>query len=250
MHIKRGIRTGLTVLFIILNVILVISCGGSFTVTFVDTLRPPVKEPEKQKPPEPVEKTKPPEPVQEPEIKIEEPEPKIVVSEEDTTSTAGEEQAESPEEKQPATEEESKEKTAQEPAVTEKQKEKKEQEQKVEPVKEKEKEKQNTTDNEKKTKPPEAKKEDVTITGIVSLRKNIFYITDTEHKKRYKLVGLKKEDEVLLKKFIGKQVDLELRIVSTEAKKAYNAQLVKLLSEVPDKEDGEEEPLKKDKKKK
>jgi len=103
-------------------------------------------------------------------------------------------------------------------------------------------------EKEKKTKPSEAKKETVTITGIVSLRKNTFYITELESKKRYKLVGLKKEEEALLKKLIGKQADFELRIVSTEAKKAYNAQLEKILIDVKPVENKSEEPTPKKKK--
>jgi len=82
MHTKRVIRIGLSALFIALGVILVNSCGGSFTVTLIDTLRPPAKEPVKQKPPAPVEKEKPQKPAQEPEIKVEEPKTEIVVSEE------------------------------------------------------------------------------------------------------------------------------------------------------------------------
>jgi len=243
MHTKRVIRIGLSALFIALGVILVNSCGGSFTVTLIDTLRPPAKEPVKQKPPAPVEKEKPQKPAQEPEIKVEEPKTEIVVSEEtkatekpeksvseETESVEvaaeGQEETESPERTGDS--------TGEKPSVSEEPEQK--DEQKI------------AKEKEKKTKPSEAKKETVTITGIVSLRKNTFYITELESKKRYKLVGLKKEEEALLKKLIGKQADFELRIVSTEAKKAYNAQLEKILIDVKPVENKSEEPTPKKKK--
>ncbi len=297
MHIKRGFGIYLAALFITLGIILVSSCGGGFTVTFVDTLRPPAKEPVKKKPPEPVVKEKPPATAEEP--KVEEPKTEVVVSEKE--QAAGEEDKETSAQEPKVTEapeksvsEETKpvevaaegpartegpegtgeqeeaegpegigDSTGEKPAVSEEQKQKSEtvknkeevskekpsvekgEEQKI--AKEKEKKK---TDENQKTKPPEIKKEVVTITGIVSLRKNTFYITELESKKLYKLVGLKKEDEAMLKKLIGKQADFELRIVSTEAKRAYNAQLVKIAEEKLDsKGEVEDTSPKKEKKK-
>ncbi len=277
MHIKRGIRIGLAALFITLGIILVSSCGGGFTVTFVDTLRPPAKEPVKKKPPAPVEKEKPPEPAQEPEIKVEEPKTEVVASEEETVVVADEKQSENQQEKNQLAEEGSTETAPQEPTVTEKPEQRTEQPAPVEkkpkqkkeesaPVQKKpsvEKGKEQkvaketekiTTGEKKKTKPPKTKKKEsqknaVSITGIVRLEKNTFYITEPESKKRYKLVGLKKEEEAILKKLIGKQAEFELRIVSTEAKKADNAQLVKILKEVPQVKSETEEPAPKKKKK-
>ncbi len=272
MRIKWIIRIGLAALFITLGIILVSSCGGSFTISFVDTLRPPAKAPEKQTPPKTVEKEEPKAPAEEPKTDIavseepkatEEPEESAVVSEEteQAEGAVGQptEVEDSAAKKPSATQEQEQKEEAtapveKKPEQTPEKVKQNEQKQKTETVKAEEEKAAEKGEEQKtakeRTKPPETKENAVSIAGVVSLRKNTFYITELESEKRYKLVGLKKEEEEILRKLIGKQANFELAIVSTEAKKAYNAQLVKILDEKEETKGQTEETVQKKEKKK
>ncbi|KPJ82761.1 MAG: hypothetical protein AMS17_18750 [Spirochaetes bacterium DG_61] len=71
--------------------------------------------------------------------------------------------------------------------------------------------------------------EEITIEGVLSIDKNNYYISDPESGIQYKLVGLNKEEMKRLKKMKGKNVSLEIQVVSTESEKVFNAQFVRFL---------------------
>jgi len=265
MGIKKGIIIILQALFMLFGIMLISNCTGGFTVTFGNVVRSPSQEPVIEKPPERVEKEKPPERVrterppappeqpeaaEEPAEETRSPEEKHIkapVTEEKVEEIKTEQEAPAQTAEQPAiteekivTEEKAEEKAPVEEKVKEKapveekaeeKAEKKEKSEKEIGEEQKPKEKEKEQQIVKEQKPAEKKENTAAVKGIVSLEKNIFYITDVESKKRYKLVGLKKEEKYMLKKLIGSEVSLELKIVSTESKKAYIAQLLRMIEE-------------------
>jgi uncharacterized protein YceK len=75
----------------------------------------------------------------------------------------------------------------------------------------------------------ETEAEELIVEGIIIVEKNDLYISDPESEKRYRLVGLKKDEKNMLKKLKGNKVCLEIKVVSTESKKAYNAELIRMI---------------------
>jgi mannose/fructose/N-acetylgalactosamine-specific phosphotransferase system component IIB len=103
---------------------------------------------------------------------------------------------------------------------------------KAEPPEEKKAEKEKTVEEEKveeKATSEEKQPEEITIEGVLSIDKNIYYISDPESGIQYKLVGLNKEDMKRLKKMKGKNVSVDIQVVSTESEKVINAQFVRFL---------------------
>jgi mannose/fructose/N-acetylgalactosamine-specific phosphotransferase system component IIB len=103
---------------------------------------------------------------------------------------------------------------------------------KAEQPKEKKVEKEKPVEEEKaeeKATSEEKQPEEITIKGVLSIDKNIYYISDPESGIQYKLVGLNKKDMKRLKKMKGKNVSVEIQVVSTESEKFINAQFVRFL---------------------
>jgi hypothetical protein len=96
----------------------------------------------------------------------------------------------------------------------------------------------------KDTAPKEEKsKEKIAIKGTVLLEKNHFYVVVPGRAKRYRLVGLKKEQKDRLNKLQRKLVRFEIQVVSTESAKFDNAQLIKIGKVVtPQQEVAKEKP--------
>jgi mannose/fructose/N-acetylgalactosamine-specific phosphotransferase system component IIB len=95
----------------------------------------------------------------------------------------------------------------------------------------------------KDTTPKEKKPEKVAIKGTVLLEKNHYYVVVPGRAKRYRLVGLKKEQLDRLNKLQRKMVRFEIQVVSTESAKFDNAQLIKIGKVVtPQQEVAKEKP--------
>jgi hypothetical protein len=72
--------------------------------------------------------------------------------------------------------------------------------------------------------------EEVRVTGKIIIEKNTYYIEENKSLVRYKLVGLEKDEKEKLDSLEGKNVILDLRVVSINSAKAMNAQLIKIVS--------------------
>jgi hypothetical protein len=73
------------------------------------------------------------------------------------------------------------------------------------------------------------KGETASVAGYLEKDKNQFVLTDTKSGVSYRLVGLKKSEEVQLSHYLGKIVTVKLVVKSTESAKAHIAQLVAIL---------------------
>lgn len=74
-----------------------------------------------------------------------------------------------------------------------------------------------------------AKGDRVRIFGPLYQKGNHFYIEDMGTRVVYRLVGVQKDDKVLLHRAAGSRVGAELRVISTRSAKARNAHLIRLL---------------------
>ena len=211
MRKKQEITIFLTIFFIILAVLFVVSCG-SFEITYAPPQRKPVKEAPAKKPAkEPVpseevaEKTEPSEKTAEepapPQTDIDEPLP---------AETAAEEPA-------PA------ETAAEEPLPSQ------------EIVK--------TTED---AAPPKKTSEEYVIECTVKINKKNYFAYNSKSGILYRLVGLKKEEKTRLYQLEGTLVNLEIRVVSKESAKAWNVQLIKIIDEsISEEKIAESTPLEK-----
>ncbi|MCK4804874.1 MAG: hypothetical protein KAT88_09960 [Spirochaetes bacterium] len=221
MRKKQEITIFLTIFFIILAVLFVVSCG-SFEITYAPPQRKPVKEAPAKKPAkEPIpseevaEKTEPSEKTAEepapPQTDIEEPLPAETTTEEPAPAeTAAEEPA-------PA------ETAAEEPLPSQ------------EIVK--------TTED---AAPPKKTSEEYVIECTVKINKKNYFAYNSKSGILYRLVGLKKEEKTRLYQLEGTLVNLEIRVVSKESAKAWNVQLIKIIDEsISEEKIAESTPLEK-----
>jgi len=212
MNLKKSFQVTLFGLLIIFGILFLINCAGHFTVRYVPSDRLPSKETEKE---QPVSKEK-----KQQEIPVESSE-KVVVQEQDVSVEEINEKSSPSQEKKEQLETsieetEKKEKNAKQIIVKE------------EETGEKTKGQKKLTSGSSS----EQKKEGVIIEGNVRLEKNNYYVLDLQSHNRYMLVGLTKEEKNRLNNLLNSTVRIELRIISTQPKKAYNAQLIKILEEI------------------
>lgn len=211
MRKKQEITIFLTMFFITLAVLFVVSCG-SFEITYAPPQRKPVERAPAKKPAkEPVPSEEVAEKVDPSEKTAEEPAPPETATEESLPAeTAAEESA-------PA------ETAAEEPLPS-----------------------QEIVKTSEDAAPPKKTSEEHVIEGTVKINKKNYFAYNSKSGILFRLVGLKKEEKTRLYQLEGTLVNLEIRVVSKESAKAWNVQLIKIIDEsISEEKIAESTPLEK-----